>query len=248
MIKRLQIESDDIILSYLNKIIDYLIIMQYANGGIPQYYPLQTGYFRNICMNDGAYLNYIKICKLIIDNVYNIITQTRLDNLKICLQKSLDLLINLQVIINNTPTIWAQQYDSNTLQPTSARTFEPACLASLESAQIVKYLIDINYNNNDNLRACVTNALKWFTDNKITNQSQTIIFDKNYNTIGLFVYPRTNLGGLWARMTDIVTQQPIYVDRNGIRYDSLNKLDTERKLGYTWLGNWGEYLLSSVNN
>jgi PelA/Pel-15E family pectate lyase len=247
MVKRLQIEQNDVILNYLNKIIDYLINMQYANGGIPQYYPLQTGYFRNICMNDGAYLNYIKICKLIIDNMYNVITSTRLDNLKLCLQKSLDLLINLQVIINQTPTIWAQQYDPITLQPTGARSFEPACLASLESAQIIKYLIDINYNNDNNLQTCVTNAINWYKNNKIDNQSQVIMFDKNYSVMGLFVYPRTSLGGLWARMTDINTQQPIYVDRNGIRYDSLNKLDPERKLGYTWLGNWGEYLLNYVD-
>ena len=43
-------------------------------------------------------------------------------------------------------------------------------------------------------------------------------------------------------MVNISTEKPIYTDRQGIQYEDINLLDTERKLGYTWLGNWGEYL------
>lgn len=239
---------DNTLYSYLKKIISYLISMQYDNGGIPQYYPLQGGYFNNICMNDGATLNYLKILAYIIDNISNILDTPTLQKLILCQKKAFDLIKKIQIKINDIPTIWGMQYDPITLLPTYARVFEPACLGSLESCQLLIYFKEINftYNNtfDSELQKSYNYGIEWFRNNAITNMIQTITYDNTNTPIMLYCYNiDKNPCRLWPRMVNITTQKPIYVDRQGIQYDDINLLDIERKLGYTWLGNWGEYLL-----
>ena len=238
---------DDTLYLYLKKIISYLISMQYDNGGIPQYYPLQGGYFNNICMNDGATLNYLKILAYILDNISTLLDTTTLQKLILCQQKAFNLIKALQIKINKIPTIWAMQYDPITLLPAYARTFEPACLGSLESCQLLIYLKEINftYNNtfDSELQQSYNYGVSWFSNNAITNMIQTITYDTTNTPIMLYCYNiNKNPCRLWPRMVNISTEKPIYTDRQGIQYEDINLLDTERKLGYTWLGNWGEYL------
>jgi len=235
---------------YLKKMINYLITIQYTNGGIPQYYPLQGSYFNNICMNDGATLNYIKILAYILDNISNLLDTITLQQLKNCQKKAFDLIKKLQIKINEVPTIWAMQYDPNTLLPTYARSFEPACLGSLESCQLLLYFKEINFTYNNifdvELQQSYNYGKNWFLNNAITNKIQTITYDNTNTPIMLYVYDTDKVPcKLWPRMFNIITLKPIYTDRQGIEYSDINLLDMERKLGYTWLGNWGEYLLNS---
>lgn len=239
---------DNTLYLYLKKMVDYLIAIQYNNGGIPQYYPLQGGYFNNICMNDGGTLNYLKILGYILDNVSQLLDTTTLEKLIICQQKAFNLIKQLQIKINGIPTIWAMQYDPITLLPTYARTFEPACLGSLESCQLLIYLKEINFTYNNifdiELQQSYNYGVSWFSNNAITNIIQTTTYDNTNTPIILYTYNTDNIPcRLWARMININTLKPIYIDRQGIQYDDINLLDVERKLGYTWLGNWGEYLL-----
>lgn len=244
--------NNDLLL-YFEKMAKYLINMQYSNGGIPQYYPLQGGYFNNIALNDGAYLNYLKILEYIINNnTNNLLNDDLINKLIKCQKNAFDLLKKLQIKINNIPTIWAMQYDSITLLPTNARTFEPACLGSLESCQILIYLKEINFTYNHffdkELQDAYNYGVQWYLNNAITNIIQTITYDNAYTVIDLYVY-KINVSPcrLWARMSDITTGKPFYTDRQSNKYDDINLLDNERKMGYTWLGNWGEYLLCQRN-
>lgn len=242
-------DFDENLFFYYKKMINYIINMQYSNGGIPEYYPLQGGYFNNIPMNDGAYLNYLKILAYMIDNRELIDDQT-CDILINCQKKAYTLLKKLQVKINNIPTIWAMQYNSVTLEPAYARTFEPPCLGSLESCQILIYLKEINFTYNNyfdtELQQSYNFGLDWFKNNSIDNLIQVVLYDDHFKPTSLHVYVNTTNVPcrLWARMYDIITSQPMYIDRKSIVYKDLNLLNSERKLGYTWLGNWGEYLLS----
>jgi PelA/Pel-15E family pectate lyase len=199
-------------------------------------------------MNDGGTLNYLKILGYILDNVSQLLDTTTLEKLIICQQKAFNLIKQLQIKINGIPTIWAMQYDPITLLPTYARTFEPACLGSLESCQLLIYLKEINFTYNNifdiELQQSYNYGVSWFSNNAITNIIQTTTYDNTNTPIILYTYNTDNIPcRLWARMININTLKPIYTDRQGIQYDDINLLDVERKLGYTWLGNWGEYLL-----
>ena len=117
-------------------------------------------------MNDGCTLNYLKILGYILDNVSQLLDITILEKLIICQQKAFNLIKQLQIKINGIPTIWAMQYEPITLLPTYARTFEPACLGSLESCQLLIYLKEINltYNNifDIELQQSYNYGVSWF--------------------------------------------------------------------------------------
>ena len=244
-------EYDERLFGQLTNMMRYLILMQYNNGGIPEYYPLQNGYFLNICFNDGAFLNYLKILAYILDNITHLLDAITLQKLIDAQSKAFNILKQLQVRVNNIPTIWAMQYNPVTLLPTAARTFEPACLGSLESSQVLIYLKEINFTYNNiydiELYQSYNYGVDWFIKNAINNIIQFNQYDGSGKCISIHTdYTDSTASRLWPRMTNIETQTPIYVDRQGIQYTDLNLLDEERKIGYTWLGNFGEYVIGNT--
>lgn len=46
-----------------------------------------------------------------------------------------------------------------------------------------------------------------------------------------------------ARFYDLDTQQPFYVGRDGIKRTQLKDIEYERRVGYSYLGNYAEGLL-----
>jgi PelA/Pel-15E family pectate lyase len=234
-----QTKSEEIY-KYILMIKKYLMEMRYENGGIPQYYPNTGGRFALITLNDGAFLNYMRMLELLLD-LSTISDKTALQSMY---DKSLTLLLDLQITQNGKKTIWAQQYDATTLLPAPARSFEPIALCSLESSQILHWLMKIKKPNKS-----VTNSIKcgceWYEMYSIQNLVQMIYFDDDFNKINLKVYSAENhnFSYLWPRYADLVSNEPFFMNRKGEKFYDLNKLDKERRIGYTWLGNWGSNLL-----
>ena len=46
-----------------NKGLDFLLSMQYENGGFPQFYPLEKRLFAHITFNDNAMINALKLLR-----------------------------------------------------------------------------------------------------------------------------------------------------------------------------------------
>ena len=232
-------------LTSINIFIDYLNEMIYDNGGIPEYYPLQGGHFDNICLNDGAFINYLRCCDFILDTEikYEINTD-KINLLQNNYNKAFDCILNLQITINGVKTIWAQQYDKNTLQPTSARSFEQVSLCSLESAQLLIYLMSLP-NPSEKIKNSIICGCDWFTNHMITNYVQNIT-----NIKPNIVQNQNIVRNLYSRYYSINNESPIFLDRDNNTY-TLNNFNnfietvaTEQNLiGYTWLGCWGDYLL-----
>ena len=235
--------NSDLLLS-INILIDYLLDITYENGGIPEYYPLQGHHFDNICINDGAFVNYLKTCESIINNdlLLEKLDSNKIEKLKYIYNKSFNLLLSLQVKINNKNLIWAQQYNPNTLEPAQGRSFEPPELCSLESSQILLYLIN-NKNLNINVIKTIISGCEWFVNHSIKDYIQT----KKDGDIVLYYNSNVNIKkqNLFSRYYSLETQKPVFQDRDGNKYslDTFNNLDTGRRNGYTWLGLWGNYLI-----
>ena len=85
--------------------------------------------------------------------------------------RALQCILDLQITINNTKTIWAQQYDPITLKPTQARDFEQKSLCSLESAQLLVYLMSIP-NPSLNIKSAIISGCEWFSMHAINNYIQ----------------------------------------------------------------------------
>ena len=48
---------------------------------------------------------------------------------------------------------------------------------------------------------------------------------------------------IWARFYDLETHKPYFCGRDGIKKTALKDIENERRIGYSWYGNWGLKLI-----
>jgi PelA/Pel-15E family pectate lyase len=209
--------------------LDFLLSMQYANGGFPQFYPLKNDYSRQITFNDGAMINALKILRDVArrrEDFLFVDEERRLKAEK-AVEKGTEIILKTQVEIDGKKTVWAAQYDENTLKPAAARKFEPISLTAGESVGIVRFLMLDAKPNRATIDA-IESAAEWFQANKIKgirwerkNGENSVVKDKNAPPI-------------WARFYQIETMKPIFTGRDAvIRYD-ISEIEAERRNGYAW--------------
>ena len=228
--------------AYLNaaqKGLDYLFEAQYKNGGWPQYYPDKSSYRAEITFNDDAIVNVLNIMQNIVTqtNDFEVVAPVYVAKAEDAIRRGLDCILKTQVLQNGKPTIWAAQYDQNTLKPAKARNFEPASLSTSESVGIIRFLMKVK-NPSPEIKAAITNAVNWFEASKITGFK----FEKMANgDRGLIADPTSVI---WARFYDFNTNQPIFGDRDHSIKSNVAEISFERRNGYAWYGTWGANLLT----
>jgi len=75
-------------------------------------------------------------------------------------------LVKLQVVVDGRPTVWASQYDEDTLEPCMARSFELPALISAESVGVLEYLMKIE-KPGESVRRAITSGVQWFERSQI---------------------------------------------------------------------------------
>lgn len=104
---------------------------------------------------------------------------------------------------------WAQQYD-NRGSPAPGRAFEPAALATLETAYVIRTLIEIDRQwPNPRLKSAIARAGNWLQR--------------------VALWP-----GHWARFHDLGDGRALYLDREGRSVARWQDLPVERRDGYRW--------------
>lgn len=212
-----------------NKGLDYLFASQYENGGFPQFFPLKKGYYTHITFNDDAMIGVLKFFREIAkkDEDFKFVDEERRLKAEKAVEKALPLILKLQVEVKGKKTVWAAQYDENTLEPAAARKFEPISLTAGESVGIIRFLMLDKQPNQATIDA-IESAIAWYRANKIEgirwerrNGENSVIKDKNAPPI-------------WARFYQIETMKPIFIGRDAvIRYD-VSEIEAERRNGYAW--------------
>ena len=126
-----------------NKGLDYLFAAQYENGGFPQFFPLKKGYYTHITFNDDAMIGVLKLFREVAKKKedFQFVDEERRLKAEKAVEKAMPLILKLQVEINGKKTVWAAQYDEDTLKPAAARKFEPISLTAGESVGIVRFLM-----------------------------------------------------------------------------------------------------------
>lgn len=224
-------------LTAAEKGLDYILVAQYANGGWPQYYPDKALYRSEITYNDDAMINVLNILEDIATqkNGFELVNPAYIKKAEKAIAKGIDCIIKTQVKQSGTLSIWAAQYDKDSMLPAKARAFEPASLSTSESAGIVRFLMRLK-NPSQEVKSAVTTAVKWFDTYKIAGYR----FDRNKNTSALVA---DNTSMAWARFYDIEKNTPIFGDRDNTIKTKLEELSPERRNGYAWYGNWGQKLI-----
>jgi len=200
----------------------YLIAAQAPNGCWPQVWPLEGSYHDAITFNDDATVNAATLLREVGDGAFAFVPAPMRSAARGAIPRVVDCMVKTQVVVDGTPTIWGQQHDPLTFAPVSARSYEMASLASRESAGIASFLMALPAPDARAVSA-VHHAADWFKANEI--------FGYVYAP-----YARRDSAGagpLWARMSEIGTNKPVFSNREGIRLYDYERL-TDRKQGYQW--------------
>ena len=221
--------------------IDFIFSAQFANGGWPQYYPLEDKYSRHITYNDGAYMGIMETLKKIIDKdpSFAFMDETIRGKVEKAYNKGLECILKTQIVDGGKLTAWCQQHDEVTLKPTWARAFEPPSICNGESVPIVLMLMDIDHPSQPIINA-VQGAVKWFEDSKIYHTSVKTVKapplksqwrTSNYDRV---VVEDPAAPPIWTRYYELGTEKPLFCDRNSKFLYSLAEVSRERRSGYGW--------------
>ncbi len=121
--------------------INFLLKMQYANGGWPQVYQ-GSGYHQHITYNDNAMISVMTLLDEVAGKKgdFAFIDSTLAGKSKQAVDKGIDCILKSQVVSGGKLTVWGQQHDASTLKPAGARIYEVPSLSASESTGIVTFL------------------------------------------------------------------------------------------------------------
>jgi PelA/Pel-15E family pectate lyase len=208
-----------------DKGLDYLIGMQYENGGFPQYFPLKKGYYTHITYNDDAMIGVLELLRDISEKKpdFLFVDEGRREAAKKAVEKGIEAILKTQVIVDGKKTVWCAQHDEVTLAPAPARAYEMISLSGYESVGIVEFLMDVKEPDMRIIDA-VESAVAWFRAAKLTGIKiidHAVVKDKDAPPI-------------WARFYQIGTNGPIFSGRDSIIKYSMAEIEAERRNGYRW--------------
>ncbi len=235
--------------------LQYIIAAQYANGGWPQYYPLQNNYSRYITYNDGGMMGIVDLLMDIDNNhpLYSFIDEGLKLQIHNAYEKAVDCILKTQILDNGKLTAWCQQYNEVTLQPAWARKFEPASICNGESVGVVLFLMRIQHPDQRIIKA-IDAAVNWFNDSKIYNTRQVTVPASTMNTeyrvsaTDKVVITDSTAPPIWTRFYELGTHRPVFCNRDSKLVYSLAEVERERRDGYAWYTYAPQRALDSYTN
>ncbi|MGO4708436.1 pectate lyase [Chryseobacterium sp. 2TAF14] len=242
LIKAYQTTKNPAYLKSAEKGIEYLLSMQYENGGFPQYFPNSAIYRKQVTYNDNAMINALTVLYNVAEGKegFDAVDSKLKEKSKIAVQKGLQCILKTQVLQNGKLSIWADQYDENTLKPEKARAFEPISLATGESIGILRFLMmqPLTPEIEKSIRA----AVKWFDESQIKGYTYAV---SRENGKAIRTLSKKDGSSVWARFYDIPTNKPIFGDRDGSVKFNYEDVSEERRMGYSWYNEGGTKLIES---
>ena len=220
----------------ISKGLDFLLSGQYENGGWPQFWPDPKGYQVHITYNDDAMYNTLSLFQDLLSGngpYKNIIDAEMASKLQRSVDKAVEVILDTQIKVNGEPTVWCQQHDRDTYAPAKARAYELPSFTSLESANLLKFLMSLP-NPDERVKKAVHGGVKWLDRNKITGMRYERPRDKDGKAITAQLISDPNATSIWSRYYDLDECLPFFCDRDGIPRRSLDEIGFERRTGYGW--------------
>ena len=213
----------------------YILAAQYANGGWPQYFPVQKGYYTHITYNDNVVVNMLTILKKIIerDELFAFVDEPAM--IKQCadaFDRGVDCILKTQYRQNGQLTGWCAQHDENSLEPAPARSYELPSLSGNEGADIVSFLMTLR-NPKQEVKEAIAAAVAWFEKVKISGiRVETFIGSDGLRDRRVVSDP--SAPPIWARFYQLDDHRPFFCDRDGIKKYAMSEIGHERRNGYSW--------------
>jgi PelA/Pel-15E family pectate lyase len=225
--------------------IRYLLKMQQASGGFPQYYPDARFYRAQITYNDNAMIRALGVLKAVADKKadFALVDPALVPQAQKAVERGVQCILKTQYVQHGKLTAWGAQHDRTTLLPCKARAFELTSLSGDESVGITEFLLSLDQPSPE-VRKAVAAAVAWFQASKIENTAVQDITDPSQPKGRDRVMVPQAGSTVWARFYDLDTNRPIYVGRDGVKHDRLADIEVERRTGYVYAGTWPEKLLT----
>ena len=220
--------------------VEYLLSGQYANGGWPQFWPEMHGYQIHITYNDDAMVNTMKLLRDVArqKKPYEGLADAAMrQRCQQAFDKGVECMLATQMRnADGVLTVWCQQHDRETLAPAAARAYELPSYCSMESASIVKLLMQLPHPD-ERVKQAVHAAMAWFDKYKLTGLKVL--------RSGMWASPESETrlvedstaGPLWGRYYDLKYCEPYVCDRDGLPRRRLEDIGHERRNGYAWFSN-----------
>jgi PelA/Pel-15E family pectate lyase len=141
--------------------------------------------------------------------------------------RALDLILAAQVRRDDVLLGWPQQVDPLTLEPISARNYEPRSISSAETTDLLLFLMR-QPSPTPAMRAAIDGGVAWLTRVALRDHA----WEKTAE--GRKLFPRPGGGPLWSRNYDVVSGQPIFGDKDRTIHDDVNGISVGRRNGYNW--------------
>jgi len=210
--------------------LDYLFAAQYPNGGWPQVWPLQGGYHDAITYNDDAMINVLRLLRDVQQgkHEFKFVPLDMRKRAAASIERGTACILATQIFVAGRRTVWCQQHDALSLEPTSARNYEMACQTSAESAEITLFLMELPNPGAGGI-AAVRAAAAWFEKTQIRD----VVYQMGPDGVRRLVQVPGS-GPLWARYYEIESDRPIFGDRDKTIHEQLEEISLERRKGYGW--------------
>ena len=230
--------------------IEFILAAQTQCGGWPHSYPRTDNYRPLITFMDDVTAGVLTTLRdaAAAREPFSFLGEDLRARIADAVRKGTDCILRLQVIVNGEPTVWAGQYDPTTLEPAQARTFELPSLVSAESVGVVRYLMEFEKPSSEIVRA-IECAVKWFERSKIQGlrveqiDAEPVQYEFHTSTFDRRAVDDPTAPPIWARFYEIETNRPFMANRDGIKVYTLEKVDRERRTGYSWYGYYPRDLL-----
>lgn len=223
--------------------LDYLLEGQYDNGGWAQYFPVATGYFKNITINDNAMANVLELLMDVAeaDEGYGFVKEEHPDKIKdvqTAIDKGIQCILDLQIEVDGVKTAWASQYDEVTLQPAFGRAYEVPSIATQESVRVMQFLMRIENPSQEIINA-VKAGMAWMDQVKIEGKKMVKVTDYSleFGSDRILVDDPTST--IWARFYEIDSKfRPVFSGRDSVVKYSMDEISYERRNKYSFYGTY----------
>lgn len=215
--------------------IDHILAAQYPTGGWPQFFPPPgKKYHRHITFNDACMVNLMRLLRdAAAAPDFAFLGEERRARARAAFDRGVDCILKCQITVNGRKTVWCAQHDELTLEPRPARSFELASLSGGESAGILALLMELP-DPSPAAREAVHAGAAWYEASALRGQ-RVVVVDGDKR-----MQDDPEAPPLWARFYRLDTGKPFFCGRDGIARDSVAEIESERRNGYAWHGNWGD--------
>ena len=237
----------------VKKGIGFLLYLQYPNGGWPQCDPAKVGYWHQITYNDNAMVNVMNTLRDVYEGRGVFEALPLGDDLRkrcrAAFMKGVDCILKTQIVQDGKYTLWCQQHDRDTLKPCIGRAFELPAITTLESADILVLLMNLDYGEFPEAtvkRICegIDGAMAWYRANALKG----IKIEHNWRrpdgivTSRLVRVPADSTPPMWCRYYTLDTNRPFTGTRQSTMNFDFSEMERGENMSYMWFNDRGTWL------